>query len=154
MNLIPWRAIGYPLARRSDLQPWFGEFFDDGLEASNLPRAFRAGLLPRVNVSENDKEFFATIELPGLEDKDIDVQLLGKMLVVSGERKWEKDKKGKHFYRVESEYGAFRREIELPEGLVMDPDSIRASFSRGILEITLPKAQPTTASKIKVVPSK
>jgi HSP20 family protein len=154
MKLLPWRG-GHPAVLRSELQSWFDDFFDNGRwEDSTLPQNYRGRFLPPINVSENDKEYCATLELPGMEEKDIEVQLIGRMLVVTGERKWEKEKKDRQFHRIESEYGAFRREIELPEGLVMEPDAIRANFQRGLLEITLPKLEPKTAAKIKVQPGK
>ena len=91
-----------------------------------------------------------SIELPGLSEKDIQVQLVGQQLIVAGERKWEDEKKGKEFHRVESQYGAFRRSIQLPENARVDADALVATYKKGVLEISVPKMEPTPAAKIPV----
>jgi len=152
MNLIPWRDRSPLTLLNTDLETWFEDGFKNRL--GMLPEAFRRTPMPPVNLAETPKEFIATIELPGLEEKDIQVQLLGDQLVISGERKWEEEKKDKEFYRVESQYGAFRRAIEVPEGLNLDPDAIKANYLKGVLEIRMAKLEPKPAAKIKVVGSK
>ncbi len=149
MSLIPWSERSALTSFRPNLENWLDEFFRDGFETSRLPKALR-GPVPPVNVSETDKDFVATIELPGMDEKDIDIQVLGDQLVISGERKWEHEKKGREFHRVESQYGSFRRSIELPRGLVTDADAIHATFHKGMLEIHLPKAEPRPVTKVKI----
>ena len=106
--------------------------------------------MPAINLADTEKFFVATVELPGLEMDDIDIQLVGKQLVITGERKWEKEQKDKDFYRVESQYGTFRRAVELPEGLALDPEKVDASYAKGMLEIRIPKLEPKPATHIKV----
>lgn len=149
MSLIPWRG-------RNDIDPFRAEF-DSILnrfpfqEADwHLPATFSRKVFPPVNISETEKAWTVAFELPGLDEKDIQVQVMGRQLVVSGERKWEQEKKGKEFRRVESQYGSFERAIALPDNLRLDPDAIAASYRRGILEVTLPKVEPTPAAKIPV----
>ena len=146
MKLTPWRERSLIPAFRSDLEEWFDEVF---APTRRLPEAFRRPL-PPVNLAENEKEFTASVELPGMEEKDIEIQLLGNQLVISGERRFEDEKKEKGFYRVESQYGAFRRAVELPEGLVRDGDAITATFGKGILEVKIPKVEPKPTAKIKI----
>lgn len=154
MNITPWRQRGASAMVQPEIATLFDSLINEewlGREfSSNLPQAFRRGTMPAVNLADSEKEFTATVELPGLDEKDIQIQLLGNQLVVSGERKWEQEKKDKEFYRVESQYGAFGRAIELPEGLRMDPDAIHASYSKGVLEIRIPKLEPRPAAKIAI----
>lgn len=154
MKLIPWRAPN-AAQRRAQLPALFDEFFGDAnWSPTKLPELFRGEFAPAVNLSESDGEFTATFELPGLDEKDIDVRVVGRTLIVSGERKWENEEKNKRFHRVESEYGVFRREVELPDGLMHEPDAVKATFRRGVLEVTIPKVEPKPTAKIKVVSGK
>jgi len=150
MKLMPWRERSAPLSLRGDIDEWFDRLFEEPLVAPRLPEVFRRGPVPMVNVGESDQEFSATFELPGLSEEDIEIQILGNQLVVSGERKWEEEKKDKEYHRVECQYGAFRRSVLLPDGLNLDPDAIKAVYDKGLLEVTLPKLEPKPATKIKV----
>lgn len=142
--------------RRSDVTPWRGEFDDFfgrffGRESqSHLPNVFRTMNMPAVDVAETDQSWNISVQLPGLKEKDIQVQLTGRQLVVSAERKWEDEKKGKEFLRVESQYGSFLRTIELPENARVEPDAIQAAYRDGVLEILIPKTEPTPAARIPV----
>ena len=147
MKLVPWRERAMVPALRSDLESWMDEFFNGG---SRLPEVFRRTAMPAVDLSENEKEFTAAFELPGLEEKDISVQILGDQLLITAERKWKDEKKEKEFFRVESQYGTFRRTIALPDGLRTDSDSIKATYEKGILEIKIPKLEPRPATKVQV----
>src|SRR5262245_54930037 len=92
--------------------PWF-----ESGPKNRLPETFRATMLPAANVSETDKAFTISVDLPGLEEKDIDVRMMGSQLMISAERKWEEEKKGREFHRVESQFGRFERTVTLPENL-------------------------------------
>lgn len=148
MSLIPWTNRAMTTFRDE-----FDELlsrFERGDIDSKLPAVFRRASFPAVNVSETEKSWTVSVELPGLAEKDIHVQLVGRQLVVSGERKWEEEKKGKEFHRVESQFGAFERAVPLPENLRLDPDSITATYKRGMLEVTLQKIEPTPSARIPV----
>lgn len=149
MKLIPWFQQSPTATLGRDLDVLVKDFFGNG-GLERLPEAFRRGPFPAVNLADTEKEFVAAIELPGLSEKDIDIQLLGSQLIVSGERRWEEEKKDKEYYRVESQYGSFRRSIELPEGLDLDHDAIKATYEKGVLEIRIPKVEPRPAAKIKI----
>ena len=149
MNLIPRRDRSVLSTFRSELDNLFQRFpFGDGDD--RLPEVFGRATVPAVNISETEKSWTVAVELPGLNEKDIQVQILGRQLVISGERKWEEEKKNKEYHRVESQYGAFQRAIELPDNLRLDPDSVGATYRRGMLEVTLAKIEPTPAAKIPV----
>jgi len=103
-----------------------------------------------MNVAETEGAFRVSLELPGLDEKDIDVQLVGNRLVVSGERKWEERTEEQTFHRFESQFGSFRRAVARRAGFRADPDRVEASYEKGVLEIVVPKVEPTPASRIKV----
>lgn len=108
---------------------------------------------PSVDVAEDDKGYKITAELPGLEDKDVEVTVTGDMLLLKGEKKEETEKKGKNYYMSERAYGSFQRSFALPDNV--DRDKITADLAKGVLTITLPKTaeaqQP--AKKIEVKPA-
>ena len=147
--LVPWRrGTALPDVFRP-FDQWMGEF-DQSMRdffAGN-DRAMR--LLPRADIADTDKEYLISLELPGLELADVDVKLTGNQLTVSGERKQKKEDKDKHFYRLETTYGAFERRFELPPNVRSDPESVQATFKNGILEIKVAKREPKPAAKITV----
>ena len=100
---------------------------------------------PRMDVSETDKEIVVSAELPGLADEDIDVSLSLGMLTISGEKKQEKEKKGRNYYHVERSYGSFQRSIPLPAEV--DTNQVDAVFKKGVLTVTLPKTGAAQAGK-------
>jgi HSP20 family protein len=95
--------------------------------------------MPELDVSEDDKAFQVNIELPGMEDKDVEVTLSDRILTVKGEKKEDKETKEKDYYRRERSYGTFRRSIELPGDV--DANKIEAAFKKGVLNINLPKSK-------------
>ncbi len=149
MKIVPWRKSDEMSTFRNEFDQLFDRFFEPDF-TTNLPATFRARTMPPVNVSETEKNWTLSFELPGLNEKDIQVQLMGNQLVVSGERKWEDEKKGKEFHRVESQYGSFQRAVALPDNARREPDSLVATYKKGILEITIPKTEPTPSAKIPV----
>ena len=92
---------------------------------------------PAVDMTEGDKAYTITAEVPGLEEKNIDVALSGDMLTLGGEKHYAKDEKDKNHYMSERAYGSFQRSFALPPGV--DRDNIAAELSKGVLTITLPK---------------
>jgi HSP20 family protein len=114
--------------------------------------AFSSGgadeLLPNMDVTENDKQIEITAELPGLEDKDVQVNVADNVLTIRGEKKAEKEEKDKTFRLVERSYGSFVRSLELPAGI--NPDAIKASIEKGVLKVTVPKPAPAQVKKIDV----
>lgn len=107
-----------------------------------------AKLLPSMDVTETDKEIEITAELPGLEEKDVQINVADNLLTIRGEKKAEKEEKDKNYRLVERSYGAFERTLELPDGV--NPDAIKASIAKGVLKVTVPKPAPAQAKKIEV----
>jgi len=154
MSLIRWRNRSTPPSRRGDLETFLGNMFErfpDIDLGSHLPEAFRRGPVPAMNVVEGEEDVTVSVELPGLMEEDIRVELMGHVLTVSGERKWESEKnEKKDLHQVETQYGAFERSVTLPDGLKTDPDCVTASYKKGMLEVVVPKVEPTPVSQIKV----
>jgi HSP20 family protein len=124
---------------RTQLDSFFEDWFG---------RSMGGMLAPRVDVSETDKEVVLAFELPGVDEKDIDVSLAGDQLTVKGEKKAEhedrKDEGGRVVHRVERSYGAFQRTMTVPYRIA--PEQVSAQFKDGILKVTLPKPADAIAS--------
>ena len=147
-DLIPWNR-GREMTRPGDeLAPFFtlhremNRLFDDVLRGFDLAPFRTAEHMfdrtvgwPNVEVSETDKELKVTAELPGLEEKDVDVELVGDTLVIRGEKKTETEDKDRRF--SERYYGRFERRIPVED---VEADKVNASFKNGVLTVALPKA--------------
>ncbi len=107
--------------------------------SADEPSAPLAGgmLKPTLDISATDKEYTVSVEVPGVDEKDIHIELVGNTLTIRGEKRQETEEKGKNFYRKERAYGAFQRILSLPGDA--DQEGIEASFSKGVLTITIPR---------------
>ena len=94
-------------------------------------------LAPRIEVTESDKEIEISAELPGLERKDVDISLDRNLLTIRAEKKVEAEQKDKNVHMTERSYGVFYRVLELPTAV--DPSTVQATMSNGVLKITIPK---------------
>jgi len=150
-SLLPWKrdkalAQRDPFAAlRCEMDALFDGFVSDFSEHTRALEAFN----PDVDLTENDKEVRITAELPGVEEKDVEISVSGDALTIKGEKREEKEEKGEERYRFERSYGAFRRSFSLP--CEVDSDKATASFKKGVLTVTLPKtAQAAKSKKIAV----
>ena len=107
-----------------------------------------SGFAPPVDVYEDEHNITLKIEVPGIDEKDIDVRIENSVLTVHGERKFEKEEKEENFHRLERQYGSFTRSFTLPS--TVDPDQIRANYDKGILRISLAKKAEAKPKQIKV----
>jgi HSP20 family protein len=105
---------------------------------------------PSVDVFEKDKQLVTRIDLPGVKKEDVKVEVADGHLAISGERKSEAEEKKDNFYRCEREYGSFYRAVPLPEGVKLE--DVKATFSDGVLEVSVPlPAKPeATARKVEI----
>ncbi|ABA05373.1 heat shock protein Hsp20 [Nitrobacter winogradskyi Nb-255] len=147
-DLIPWnRSSRVPVQRGEEGTPFLtlhremNRLFDDvfrGLDLNpfRFDRVFdRAWSWPSIEVSENDKEVRVTAELPGLEEKDVEVQLSNGVLAIKGEKRTETEDNDRLF--SERFYGRFERRIPVDD---IDEDKVNASFGNGVLVVTLPRS--------------
>ena len=121
-------------------------------QAENSFRGFMS--LPQTDVAEDDDGFTISVELPGLDENDIDLSSKNGRLIISGEKSTERDDVEKDYHIKERRHGSFRRSFNVPE--YVNEKNIKADFSRGVLTITLPK-KPSVASaarKIKITAAK
>jgi len=119
--------------------PWFA-----------MGRGDEKTFYPTFEIAETDKEYHVSAELPGLTEKDIEINLEDNILTIKGEKKEEKDEKKKNYHLYERRYGLFNRSFTLPENV--DQEKINANIKNGVLEILIPKKeiQKKTAKKIEV----
>jgi HSP20 family protein len=103
---------------------------------------------PLVDISEDDKEYTVKAEIPEMKKDDIKINVHDDVLTVSGERKYEKEEKGKKYHRVERAYGSFRRSFALPENA--DGSKISAEYKDGVLKVHLPKSEQAKKKAIEV----
>jgi HSP20 family protein len=107
-----------------------------------------SGLVPEVDYAETDKDVIVTVELPGVDAKDVDISLTDGALTIRGEKKSERDEKKAHYRLTERSYGAFERTMRIPDGV--DADKVRADFENGVLRVTLPKTEASRAKSRKI----
>ena len=116
----------------------------------NFPEFPMRDVVPKMDVSETDKEIEITAELPGLEEKDIQLNFADNVLTIRGEKKNEREESSKDYHLVERNYGSFTRSVQLPDGV--NADGIKAVMSNGVLKVSVPKPAPAQSKKINIQP--
>ena len=143
--MTPWFAR---VPRLPDLEmdfpKWMTEVF--GPEAGVFGREGK--FLPEANIVETDKAIEVTVELPGIKPEEVKVEIKENALWITGEKKEEKEEKGKTFHRVERRAGMFRRVFQLP--MEVTEEQVDARFAEGVLKITLPKAVKVAPKQIEI----
>ena len=104
--------------------------------------------VPAVDVTEKENAYEITAELPGMDDKNVELKLANGVLTIKGEKTEEKEEKKKDYHLSERRYGSFERAFQVPDGV--DADKIEASFKKGVLTITLPKTPQAQAKQKKI----
>ena len=142
------QRAGEPL---SHLRNQINRVFDDFVGESWLTprREMAAGFWPQVDVTETDNEIKVSADIPGVEPKDIDVSVEDGMLIIKGEKKYEREEKEKGQYRMERSYGSFERAIELPAEV--DESKAKAEFKKGVPRLTLPKRPGAPSRRKKIL---
>lgn len=161
-DLLPWnkdkdkysiqRRQEYdPYEFRSDMNRMIEDFFQDPFSMTPFRRMgeLQEGFSPSMDVSESEKEIRITADLPGMDEKDINITLENGVISISGEKKIEREEKERSFHKVERSYGAFRRSIELPGEV--DFDKVEATFKKGVLEIIIPKPEKVISNKKRII---
>jgi HSP20 family protein len=111
-------------------------------------RELTFGTTPAVDVVEKDKVYEITAELPGMDEKNVEVQFSDGVLTIKGEKHEEKEEKKKDYFMSERRYGSFRRSFEVPDGV--DVEKIEANFKNGVLRVTLPKSPEAQKKEVKI----
>ena len=138
---------GLPIRHVSDVQPLdlfrggIGRIFDDFFTGFSI-RPFSSLMddmetfSPRIDMTEDEKAIHVNAELPGLDEKDIDISLSSDSITISGEKKDEIESRGDNYYCSERSYGSFTRVLPIED---VDVEKVEATFKKGVLNITLPK---------------
>ena len=143
MTLVPYTRRWQLPNLRTEMDDLFGSFFDYWPVQVSEPR-----FMPAVDIKEEEKEIIVKAEIPGCKAEDIEINVHGNLLTISGEKKSMEESNEKGCYCSERVYGSFRREITLPYEVMSD--KVSAISKDGILTITLPKAEKSTTTKIQV----
>jgi len=144
-SLVRWRPFWEFDSLRRQINREVDSFFG-ATPFMSLESDWEAG--PPVDVYEDDQKLLFKVEVPGIEEKDVKVEIENNVLTVRGERKFEKDVKKENFRRMERYYGTFSRSFTLPS--TVDPEKIEANYNHGVLAIQLPKRAEAKAKQIKV----
>jgi HSP20 family protein len=141
-SMIRWnpRAELEPMLR----EPFFRRFFDLFDEQETSPRAW----IPALDLAEEDDRLLVSVELPGLESQDIDLNLQGDMLTIKGERKVAEQEANRRYHRREQMFGSFSRTLRLP--CAVNGEKVKASMKNGVMTIVLPKAAEHVGRRISV----
>ena len=146
----PFRTRWHPLKEREDLERWLAAMLGTreatghgGKEALTV-----AQWSPLVDITEDDKEYLIKAELPGMKKEDVRLTVENAILAISGERKFEKEEKGKKYHRIERAYGRFVRRFSLPEDA--DVNGVSADYTDGMLQVHLPKSQKAKPTAIEI----
>jgi len=133
--------------------PWLGrdpfvQFMDNFFNGEASQEASNRNWAPAVDIRETEEAFLVHAELPGLSKDDIEITLENDILKLSGERRFEKDVEEKEYHRIERSYGTFTRAFSLPSRV--DASGVSASFTDGVLTISVPKVEEAKPRKIDI----
>ena len=137
MALVKYNTTDY---RPTSFRSFVDRFFNDEFVGGSIPT-----FSPKVDIAETDKEYEIQLHVPGMKKDEISIDLNDDQITISGERKFENEKKEKNFHSVESYYGTFNRTFYLPE--VVNRDKVDASYKDGILTVSLPKDEKRVTKK-------
>src|SRR6202011_321849 len=138
----------YPYRELNTLQDRVNRLFHESFSGGRDESLATSSFAPAVDVYEDEHNVTLKIEVPGVDEKDIDVRVENNVLTVHGERKFEKEEKEENFRRVERQYGSFTRTFTLPS--TVDAEHVSANYEKGVLKIALPKKAEAKPKQIKV----
>src|SRR5437764_2175073 len=145
MALIRWEPARELQSIQQEMNRLFGTFFDSSA-GGNGGRLRR--WIPAMDLVEESDHYVLRADLPGLNEDDVKVELEDNVLTISGERRSEHEDKKEGYYRIERASGSFSRSLTLPEGI--DPDSVQASFEKGVLEVRIPKPEQRKPRRVAI----
>jgi len=146
MAIIRWDPFRDLITLREKMNRLFEDAFTSRTEEKDL---ISRSWSPAVDIFETENELVLTAEVPGIEDKDIEIKIEDNTLSLKGERKFEKETKEENYHRIERAYGSFYRSFTLPT--YIDQDKVRAEHQNGVLKITMPKKAELKPRKVKVL---
>jgi len=146
MAIIRWD----PFKDMMTLREKMNRLFEDAVTGKGEEKELiSSSWVPAVDIYEKDNELILTVEVPGINEKDIEISIEDNTLSIRGERKFEKETKEESFHRIERSYGSFFRSFSLPGNI--DQEKIQAEHENGILRVTMPKKAELKPKIIKVL---
>ena len=149
MAIIRWDPFRDLVTLRERMNRLFEDAFTSRGEEKDL---VASSWSPSVDIYETENEIVLTAEVPGVDEKNIEIKLEDNTLSLRGERKFEKETKEENYHRIERAYGSFYRSFTLPRNI--DQDNIQAESENGILRITMPKKPELKPKKVKILKPK
>jgi HSP20 family protein len=146
MAIIRWDPFRDMVSLREKMNRLFEDVFTGRGDDKELASSTWA---PAVDIFETENELVMSAEIPGIDEKDVEIKLEDNTLTLKGERKFEKETKEENYHRIERSYGSFYRAFTLPNSV--DLDKIHAEHENGILKITLPKRQELKPRNVKIL---
>ena len=143
-GLLHWRGRNEVERFRREIDRLFDDFFT----GSPFRYFERGDWIPAVDMSENENEIVVHAEIPGMNAKEIDIFLNGRVLTMKGDRKQEQEEKEKKYHRIERRYGSFSRSFELPADV--DGNKVKAAYKDGVLTLNLPKTKEQSVKRIEI----
>jgi HSP20 family protein len=143
MPLVRWEPVRELTSLQQEMNRLFNTFFDTPSGGTQMRR-----WVPAMDLVETDSEFVLRADLPGLSEKDVNIEIEGDVLTVSGERRAEHEQSKEGYYRVERSFGSFSRSLTLPEGI--DAERVHARFENGVLEIRVPKPAERQPRRVSI----
>jgi HSP20 family protein len=138
-----------PLRELAGLQDRMNRIFNETYSPVTSQESLAAGsFVPAVDVYEDEQGIRLKMEVPGIDEKDVDIRLENNLLTVRGERKLESETKQENYHRIERSYGSFTRSFTLPNSV--NPEEVKAGYSKGVLTIHLGKRAEARPKQIKV----
>jgi HSP20 family protein len=137
-----------PFREFTTLQDRMNRLFQDSFSPGRDEALSTSSFAPAVDVYEDEHKITLKIEVPGIDEKGIDIRVENNVLTVTGERKFEKEEKEENYRRVERHYGSFTRSFTLPN--TVDAENINADYDRGVLKVQLAKKAEAKPKQIKV----
>ena len=141
-SLVPAAGRDIFQSLRDEMEDLFGRFFTDGGTDG------ATSLRPTLDLSETDSAVQVRMDVPGMKAEDIAIEISGDMLRISGQRKEEKEEKGKTWHRVERRYGSFSRSVTLP--CSVKENQAKAEYADGVLSLTIPKSEESKTHHVKI----
>jgi len=146
MNIVRWDSLRDPITSQERMNRLFKEAFGPIAKKSEMKGD---SWNPSVDIYETDDELSLTAEIPGLDEKDIEIQIKDNTLSIKGEKQFAKETKEENYRRIERSYGSFCRSFSLPGHI--DQEKIKADHGNGVLKITMPKKKELKPKIVKIV---
>ena len=143
MALVRWEPMRELNTLQTEMNRLFNTYFDEGSKGQNDRR-----WAPAVDLLEREDSLVLKADLPGLSEDDVRIEVRDNVLTIAGERNTDLEEKQNGYYRVERAYGSFARSLSLPPGV--EADAIKASFDKGVLEVTIPKPEERKPRRISI----